>query len=423
MAAVPDALDPPVGKITATRAVFSMSIVTTRDASKFQIGQWLLLSDYGEPASRYMVVSWVSVAILALVVSVWLPFSALSLDQAAWWELADFLIYGTAAYAFYLIISHRLRKHEDRIALCLRWALERLALLFRACLLISAIGGAGFVFTYLATAAALPMQDAFLARLDGHLGFHWPSFLAAVNDLPFVPDLLGKAYQSTAALMEGVVLWLTIRGSGERLAEFLALLCLSSLGLAVGMVLLPAAGAFAYFEPAPQLFDHFAGGREMWPFLDAFNSLRDGSLTKIDLSSIQGVVSFPSFHTMLGIITTYALRDTRALLIPAVMLNGTMIVATLPVGGHYLMDTLTGAAISIAAFHWLQYESRRAALPHQSTAAFGLNGASLSGQMPLSQWFLQRVGRLRIHTLGYLFIATAACLVAYVALENLHAHF
>jgi membrane-associated phospholipid phosphatase len=406
--------------MTVMRAVFRMWAVAARVGNKFQIGRWLLLSDYGERARRYMAVSWACVAALGLVVSIWLPMSALSLDQAAWWELADFVIYGAAAYAFYLVISYRLRNSEDRVAIFLRAALERLALLFRACLLISAIGGAGFVFTYLATAAALPMQDAFLARLDGHLGFHWPSFLAAVNDLPILPDLLGKAYQSTAALTEGVVLWLTIRGRGERLAEFLALLCLSSIGLAIGMVLLPAAGAFVYFEPAPQLYDHFAGGREMWPFLDAFNSLRDGSLTKIDVSSIQGVVSFPSFHTMLGIITTYALRDTRALFIPAVILNGAMIVATLPVGGHYLMDTLTGAAITIAAFHGLNYGRRHTASLQQSMAVFGVSGPSLSAQMTWSHSLLQRLSYLRFGPLSYLFIATAACLVVYVALENLH---
>jgi len=396
-----------------------MSTVTARTENKFEIGQWLLLSDYGEPARRHMAVSWACVAVLATVVSIWLPLSALSLDQAAWWELAYFLTYGAGAYIFYLVISNRLGKSEDRVAIFLRAALKRVALLFRACLLISAIGTTGLIFTYLATAAALPLQDGFLAGLDSHLGFHWPSFLATVNDRPFLANLLETAYGSTAALTEGVVLWLTIRARGERLAEFLALLCLSSLGLAVGMVLLPAAGAFVYFEPAPALFDHFAAGREMWPFLDAFNSLRDGSLTRIDVSSIQGVVTFPSFHTMLGIITIYGLRDTRALVIPAVMLNATMMVATLPVGGHYVADTLAGAAISIAAFHGLQYWSRRRAPSQESMPLLGVNGISLSWPMTRSHSLLQLLSGLRLGPIGYLFIGTAAGLVAYIALGNL----
>jgi membrane-associated phospholipid phosphatase len=354
--------------MTAIRAVFRMSTLAVTSENRFQVGQWLLLSDYGELARHNMAVSWACVAGLALVELIWLPLSTLSLDQAAWPALASSLVYGAAAYTFYLVISHRLRKKEDRVAMFLRAASERFALLFRSCLLIAAIGSVGLIFTYLATASALPLRDAFLARLDGHLGFHWLSFLSATNDLPFLAGLLVKAYASTAPLTQAVVVWLAIRGCGERLSEFLALLCLSSLGLAVGMLLVPAAGAFVYFEPARHVFDNFPTGEEMWPFLDAFNALRDGSLTKIDVSSVQGVVSFPSFHTMLGIITTYALRDTRALLILAIILNGAMIVSTLPVGGHYLADVLVGAAMSIAAFHGLRYGFGRRASSRQSIA-------------------------------------------------------
>src|ERR1700732_3285039 len=353
-----------------------MLTLTATNENRFQIGQWLLLSDYGELARRNMVTRWVCALGLALVESIWLPMSTLSLDQAAWSALASSLIYGAAAYTFCLVISHRLRKNEDRVAVFLRAAFERFALLFRSFLLIAAVGSVGLIFTYLATSSALPLKDAFLAKLDSYLGFHWLSFLSAINDRPFWAGLLVKAYESTAPLTQGVVIWLSIRGYGERLSEFLALLCLSSLGLAVGMLLFPAAGAFVYFEPARQLFDNFSAGGEMWPFLDAFNGLRDGSLTRIDVSSVQGVVSFPSFHTMLGIITTYALRDTRALFIPAVVLNGTMIVSTLPVGGHYLVDTLVGAAIRVAAFHGLRCGCGRRASSRQSITAFGLNEIS-----------------------------------------------
>ena len=390
--------------------------------NRFHIGQWLLLSDYGELARRYMLTSWACVAGLALVVSTWLPMSTLSIDQASWSELASSLIYSAAACAFYFVASHRLRKDENRIAVYLHAALERLALLFRGCLSIATVGGVGLIFTYLATAAALPLQDAFLAKLDGHLGFHWPSVLGAINDRPVLADLMTKAYGSTALMTQGVVIWLSVRRFGERLAEFLALLCLCSLGLAVGMLLVPAAGAFVYFEPAQQLFDNFAAGREMWPFLDAFNALRDGSLTKINISSVQGVVSFPSFHTMLGIITTYALRDTRALFIPAAILNGTMILATLPVGGHYLVDTVAGAAIGIAAFHWLRHAVGHRALSGR-VESFGINGIALTGKQVLGRLFVTILFRLKRYALECVFVGRVACSAAYVALVNLLGHF
>ena len=323
----------------------------------FQIGQWLTFADYGKVARRNMLVGWGGVAGLAVVVSIWLPMSSLSFDGNTWPGLARSLFYGAVACTFYLICSHRLRNQQDRIAIFLRAALERFALLFRSCVVVAAIGSVGFLFSYLVTAWAPPLQDALLARLDERFGFNWLSFLVAINEHPLWAQVLVKSYESTAPLSQFVVVWLSIRGCGERLSEFLALLSLSSLGLAVGMVLLPAAGAFVYFDPAPRLFDNFSASGEMWAFLGTFNNLRDGSLTTIDMSSIQGVVSFPSFHTMLGIITTYALRDTRALFIPAVILNGMMIVSTLPVGGHYLVDVLVGILITVAAMYGLSYGS------------------------------------------------------------------
>jgi membrane-associated phospholipid phosphatase len=157
----------------------------------------------------------------------------------------------------------------------------------------------------------------------------------------------------------------------------------------------------------------------MWPFLDAFNALRDGSLTQINISSVQGVVSFPSFHTMLGVIITYALRDTRMLLIPAAILNGTMILATLPVGGHYLVDTLVGAAIAIAAFHGLRNAARDRTLSARS-ALFGAGGNVRTGKQALRHSFVQLVSRRTFFALERSLLLTVAYIAIYVALENPH---
>ena len=67
------------------------------------------------------------------------------------------------------------------------------------------------------------------------------------------------------------------------------------------------------------------------------------------LHMLEGVVSFPSFHTILGVIPIYALRDRRALMMAALAVNGTMIVSTMPVGGHHLIDVVAGAAVSLGA--------------------------------------------------------------------------
>jgi len=146
--------------------------------NKFRIGYWLMLAEYGEAARRNMIVGWVCAAMLALVEAIWLPRSSMSFDPAIWPALAHSCLWGAAALTFYLVISYRLRHAQDRFGRYLRAALERFSLLFRSCLLIAAIGSVGLIFSYLATAAALPMKDAFLARLDSLLGFHWLSFWA-----------------------------------------------------------------------------------------------------------------------------------------------------------------------------------------------------------------------------------------------------
>ncbi len=323
----------------------------------FQLGKWLLLFDYGAVARRNMVAAWACIAGLSLVVFAWLPMSGLVFDPATWPGFTHSLIYAVITYVFYLVVSQRLRHQQGRVAIFLRAALERFALLFRSCVLIAAIGSVGLIFTYLATAAALPLKDGLLAILDQRLGFHWLSFLGAANDHPRLATLLAQAYGSTALLTQGVVCGspsaVTLR---DFRSSWRCYVCLRS-GWPSAWCLSRRQGRTSYFAPQPQLFDNFASDGKLWGFLDAFHGLRNGSLRTIDMSSVQGVVSFPSFHTMLGVITTYALRDTRALLFPAVLLNGTMTVATLPVGGHYLAND----AQSCCAFQMMTGENTASA--------------------------------------------------------------
>ena len=65
--------------------------------------------------------------------------------------------------------------------------------------------------------------------------------------------------------------------------------------------------------------------------------------------NVQGLVTFPSFHTSLAIITTYAVRGIKVVATPVAILNGIVIISTLPEGGHYLIDLIAGAVISTIA--------------------------------------------------------------------------
>jgi membrane-associated phospholipid phosphatase len=321
------------------------------DPIRFQsiVGRWLMFSDYGTVAQRHMATVWSCVLGCALADAAWLPNSRLFFAPSNWASLLQGIVCCVLAGSFIAAASRRLRSDESRPAIVLRRTLIRTELLWRAALPIGALLTAGVTLSYLITSADLPLRDALLAYVDRVLGFDWLSFLNATNSSPFLAELLTSAYQTTGLVAQLVIVWLALHRRGERLAEFIAILSLSAVALCVGMLLLPAAGAFAFYEPAPELFENYSAQGEMWPFAHAFTMLRNGALSVIDLSARQGIVSFPSFHTMLGIMTVYAVRDTRWLMIPVLLLNGTMIVSTLTVGGHHLADVLAGAGLTFAA--------------------------------------------------------------------------
>jgi membrane-associated phospholipid phosphatase len=78
---------------------------------------------------------------------------------------------------------------------------------------------------------------------------------------------------------------------------------------------------------------------------------RSGETTVIDFNAPNSncLITFPSGHTILAIIITYALRGSRWTFIPAFVVNGAMMVSAIPHGGHHLFDLVVGAAIATLA--------------------------------------------------------------------------
>ena len=343
--------------------------VRIRDAKiRDALGRWFMFSDYGAIAQRNMAIVWSCVLGYALVDVIWLQGSRLSFASSNWTILLQSVACSTFAGIFIAVASSRLAGDQRRPALLLRRVLLLTELLWRTVLPIGGLLVAGALLTYLITAANLPVRDNVLADIDHLLGFDWLTFLQATNASPLIATLLVRAYNALGLISELVLIWLVLRRRGERITEFMAVLSLSTVAVCIGMALVPAAGAFAYFNPAPHLFANFSVLSEMWPFLRSFLMLRNGTLTAFDLTALDGIVSFPSFHTMLGVMTVYAARDTRWLMIPVTVVNGTMILATMPVGGHHLSDVLAGAGLTIGAILLVRLPTRSTPAPEHGAS-------------------------------------------------------
>lgn len=309
--------------------------------------RWLLLGGYGPTARFHMIASWTALAGHFTVVLVWLSFSRLSLAQTNWESIARLMLCAAIALAVCWFISRRLAGATDRVGRLLREGGKRVELFAVAMLLFGLLSMVIVAYCYLATAAALPFQDARLARIDQALGFDWVAFVKSVNSSPLASWLLVEGYRSAPYMLVGIVLWFCVSGQGSRLAEFLALMCLTFVGIAVGMMIWPAEGAYAYYNPPLASYQNIGAGSGMWHH-QLLMAIRTGATRVIDFDTPNSncLVTFPSGHTVLAIIMTYALRGSLSTLIPALIVNATMLVSTIPHGGHHLIDLVAGGVIA-----------------------------------------------------------------------------
>jgi membrane-associated phospholipid phosphatase len=75
-------------------------------------------------------------------------------------------------------------------------------------------------------------------------------------------------------------------------------------------------------------------------------SLRAGGAHPIALNTLTGIITFPSFHTVIAIIFIYVHRPPSHSFIPVAILNVLMLLSTPSEGHHYLIDLISGAVVA-----------------------------------------------------------------------------
>jgi PAP2 superfamily len=194
------------------------------------------------------------------------------------------------------------------------------------------------VFSYLVVSTNAPLIDDHLARWDRLIGFDWPIVFLWVKQRPFLDSILGFAYSSVLPQIGIVIVYLACTNRQRQLEEFNGALVATALITIVISGFFPAAGPFKYYA---SLVHADAS------MLSHFELLRTGTLRSIDLRNAQGLVSIPSFHAIMAILLTYAMRSTRIWSF-FFALNIVVIFSTPTQGGHYLVDLIAGA-MTVAA--------------------------------------------------------------------------
>jgi hypothetical protein len=203
------------------------------------------------------------------------------------------------------------------------------------------------ILSYLVASLNFPLYDRELAQWDAAIGFDWKAFLGWVNSHPLIGKILIWIYHSSVVQLVVIILLLSITIKTSRLQELCDLYVMTSVIAVVLSGLVPAAGAYAYHAPEPALFNNLNSNAGLW-HIEHYEGLRNGSYRLIELGQMQGLVTFPSFHTCFAITLAWCFRDFRWLFPIAIVVTGAVLISTLTEGGHYLVDVLAGIVITIA---------------------------------------------------------------------------
>jgi membrane-associated phospholipid phosphatase len=295
-----------------------------------------------------LIFAWGIVGIFLTVDLILLPVSKLTIAPSINWNLLKTALIFGGAYGVSRGICYRLQSDVTKTARFIVAVAKGLERMVYAGLFIAAIGLVGTTFSYLSTSLSWPLRDGDLAIIDRAIGFDWPAFLAWTNNHPLIAVILKTAYRTAGPQLMLAFVYLSFSRSGKSLDEFIAIFAITSLLTGIGMTLIPAEGAYAYYHPTDDQFSVYGLNAGTWHH-ETLVALRTDAAFVLDFSDAQGLVTFPSFHTALAVITSYVMRVSRIFAAPIAALNCIVIVGTITEGGHHLTDVIAGGLIAIFA--------------------------------------------------------------------------
>lgn len=210
----------------------------------------------------------------------------------------------------------------------------------------------GVVFgpmSYFVAGLGMPLTDATLAAFDPLVGFDWRAMQHFTASNEPLARIAGLIYHTSGFQIFMVWCVLGFTGQFERLGVFLTAMVAATGVCLVLAGLFPAAGAYTYFTVPPSEMGYLAGTEAGVWHMKHLTALRDGSMRMINLSQLEGIVTFPSFHTVVALLCGWAMYRTRYVGIPATIHSGIIVLTVLPFGGHYLIDVVVGVAITVAS--------------------------------------------------------------------------
>ncbi len=194
-------------------------------------------------------------------------------------------------------------------------------------------------------------RDASLAAWDARLGFDGMAYLHGTAAHPWLMRLLGTAYD--AWVLQLVVVLLVLACTRQRARLFQVVLAIGVAGALTSLIFffVPAQGVFVADPVGLHLGS--AVGQPNW--FVTLTRLRGEAPMRLSLRHSEGLVCFPSFHTVGSLLFAWATWPVAWLRWPMAWVSLLVVLATPIFGEHYLIDLLAGALVAA----WSLWAARR----------------------------------------------------------------
>jgi hypothetical protein len=194
---------------------------------------------------------------------------------------------------------------------------------------------------YMAGRSSAALCDQWLARMDRSLGIEVPNIVAFIAGYPGLGRFLALSYDALLPMIALAIILPAFCGAMQRAKEY-CIACLASAAIGIPLfAFLPALGPWTHYG--------YPASPEQASYLQVLQELRSPGSCTLDLGHVEGIITFPSFHTALAIMAAFALWPLRYVRWPAAVLAVLISLSTLTTGWHYVADVLAGVVLAASS--------------------------------------------------------------------------
>lgn len=269
----------------------------------------------------YTRIQWTVILVIFIVEFVWIKFSSLTFYYNTK-DLVTIFLFLMIFYIPYLVYK---KFRPD----------PKILTVFLSVLFLHIFGYLMLVFSYLVATTNQPFVDSTLGALDSYMGFSSPDIVMMFRSHAWLYKSFILIYNSFLFQPYLIIFYFGFFGKSVYLERFFMQFIIASLLTELMAGIFPAAGPYVWYN--------YPASPDLNAALDHLYELRNNVL---DITKKDGIVSLPSFHTILALLYLYTFRHQRKIIfIPILILNLLIIFSCLPIGQHYLTDIIAGVAL------------------------------------------------------------------------------